>query len=54
VAGSCDHHNEYSGPIKGGNFLTSRATIRFSRRTLVLGIMTDSEPLGQQTKPVTF
>jgi hypothetical protein len=32
--GSCDHGNEPSGSIKGGNFLTSLATVSFSRRTV--------------------
>jgi hypothetical protein len=31
-ADSCEHGNEISGSIKGGNFLTKRGTISFSRR----------------------
>jgi hypothetical protein len=31
VAGSCEHGNEYSGFINGGDFLTSRMTVSFSR-----------------------
>jgi len=34
VAGSCEHGNEYSVSIKAGNFMTSLATVSFSRRTL--------------------
>jgi hypothetical protein len=30
---SCEHGNEISGSIKGGNFLTKRGTISFSRRS---------------------
>jgi hypothetical protein len=37
VAGSCGNDNEPSGSIKGGNFLTSLATISFSQRTLFHG-----------------
>jgi len=35
LAGSCEHNNEPSGSIKGGNFLTSWVTVSFSRRTLL-------------------
>jgi hypothetical protein len=33
MVGSCENGNEYSGSIKGGNFVTSWPTITFSRRT---------------------
>jgi hypothetical protein len=38
VAGSCEHGNVVSGSIKAGNFLTSRVTICFTRRTLLHGV----------------
>jgi hypothetical protein len=38
VAGSCEHGNESSGSIKGGNFLTSCVSIGFPRRALFHGI----------------
>jgi hypothetical protein len=38
VAGSCEHGNEPSGSIKGGNVLISSVTISFSRMTLLNGI----------------
>jgi hypothetical protein len=37
VADSCEHSNEPSGSIKGGNFFTSWVTVSFSRRTLLHG-----------------
>jgi hypothetical protein len=36
--GCCQHGNEISGSIKAGNFLTSRETISFSRRTILHGV----------------
>jgi hypothetical protein len=36
--GYCEHGNEPSGSIKGGNFLTSWETASFSRRTLLHGL----------------
>jgi hypothetical protein len=39
VVGSCEHGNEPSGSIKGGEFLRlAEHTISFSRRTLVHGV----------------
>jgi len=38
VASFCEHSNEPSGCIKAGKFLTSWATVSFSRRTLLDGI----------------
>jgi len=35
VAGYCEHDNEPSDSIKGGNLLTSLATVSLSRRTLL-------------------
>jgi hypothetical protein len=33
VAGCCEHSNEQSGSIEGGDFLTSSESVSFSRRT---------------------
>jgi hypothetical protein len=38
LAGSCEHGNEPSYSIKGGEFLTSCVTVRFSRRILLCEI----------------
>jgi hypothetical protein len=38
VADACECGNEPSGSIKRGNFLTSRKTVRFARRTLHHGV----------------
>jgi hypothetical protein len=35
VAGYCEHGNEPSGSIKGGDFVTIRMTAGLSRRTLL-------------------
>jgi hypothetical protein len=36
--GSCENGNETLDSIKGGDILTTWATISFSRRTLLLGV----------------
>jgi len=36
--GFCEHDNELSDSTKGRNFLTGWATVRFSKRTLFLGV----------------
>jgi hypothetical protein len=38
VAGCCEHGNEPSGSIKGGEFLTSWATVKSWRRTALHGV----------------
>jgi hypothetical protein len=37
-ADSCEHDKELPGFVKGGNFFIFRATISFSRRTLLHGV----------------
>jgi hypothetical protein len=41
VAGSCEYSNKHSGFIKGWNFMTISATITFSRKTLLNGVIYD-------------
>jgi len=38
VAGYCEHGNEPSDTIKGGNFWIRRVAISFSRSTLLSGV----------------
>jgi hypothetical protein len=38
VAGHCEHGNECSGPIRGGNVLTSQVIVSFSGNTLFHGV----------------
>jgi len=38
VVGCCEHGNEPSRSMKGGNFLNFLVTIGFSRRTLLHGV----------------
>jgi hypothetical protein len=38
VVGSCEHGNNLWVPQEVGNFLTSRATVHFSRRDLLCGV----------------
>jgi hypothetical protein len=38
LAGSCEHGDEPSASIEGGNFLDSWVTISFSRRSLFCGV----------------
>ena len=45
MAGGCEHANELLFSINVGNFLTSRGTIRFSRRAVLHGV-TVFVPLG--------
>jgi len=35
MAGSCEYDNEHLESLKGWNFLSSWATVRFSRRSLL-------------------
>ena len=39
VAGWGEHGNEYSGYIKCADFFTNRATIRFSKRNRLHGVI---------------
>jgi len=36
VVGSCEHGNEPSGSLKGGEFLDYEAPVSFSRRAVIL------------------
>jgi hypothetical protein len=38
VAGSCEHGNELTGSWKSWKFVATRATVSFSRRTLLRGV----------------
>jgi hypothetical protein len=37
--GFCEHGYKHSGSVNAGNFFDTRATIRFSKRTQLLGVM---------------
>jgi len=52
LANPCEHDNKTSGCVKGGEILTSRATISFSRRNLLSGVGIIEYPL--KYLPVTF
>lgn len=40
MAGSCEHGNKHSGLTKAANFLTTLATVIFSRNTLLNELVT--------------